>query len=1434
MPRKRHQTGGANIYGTDVRNISKFTPSQIPDLIFWIQADPATTTQETIQEYANKQLLTLQESLEKQFSSRLQEKVITAIQSKADTPNSLIRLEIDDTLPSTFPVYKSYPDRLDAFDVSNLFDPNSKQEQRLKLVSTDELQLPDKFSVYTISHGVKIQYLNSLDKIMVVAEFVPTPTTTLVENTPQAVPTAEFSEIIIYSRALTEDEDQLLRGYLAYRENNQYVLESSNPYIPDKMAEPALEPIAKRLKAVEDAVGISVTTMGTAYTTRVENTGEDTITRQYPEMEKLGEELKENILELKNTLSRGVLAAKEKTLEGIFSAINEKTMYPVPISQSIVDTKMGEFEGGQTKLKQYADSLSAQTTPSSITLHKEKIELEKTEKQDMQTTEIMNTTKREVDARTFYQGLYKTRTSLELYGKSFYKSLYQTMSDTIDSTVDTFEYHFSTAERGYMTVVNTFTPVYKDFESGKIMNGLKGYDMTILGGAPDPQAPLKGGGKDSSGNFVLDQLVQPTAPKTIQYRDPFVNSLQTRYETLRNCILYGDFVYLYQTIERIYAYILELQDCIEAGDIHPVLQPLYESIYIERFTYFKLQIDSFTTLQKDVLAELSDFSDALRFRANGITTVSSLQNPYTYIDSVKPLYIRRVHSMDTLLCGFEYIITDKAGSPARPFPEIWFPEFASVEYADGKYSYATPYFSGENPIVQTYTEVEPYTESILESLEPVNKPSMIPVSITQTYEIPIQQMNSIFILKTEMPCHRVLLPVYGLTPNQSVVLFNSGPVPIPVIIPGTATDYTDTIGPGTGTVYIYGKADDYYYGKVPWIGTMIAYDSILDCPRTSVCAFLEDINKYVYVYSLKPSRKLYTALLDSAGEAIEVKRHTDTYVYDIDDAFNCCPYIVSSVMTTTSAALRAGGPADRKTLTLREQPAIKVAEETTTHMPVLCNSKGIPGINQYGYIRVCQNPILQIKGELKTRGAYGDILLETIPPVKLASVQLERYTSFEYLFRPMFAIQAGTDFIFATYSTFPIATPSGDSVLVESIKKHGVSILYYDDGSAANNAYIIDAPSDQAQRPKKSYPFSDIEAYMNAENHRTIITTSIQHYRSSLAYIDFLLADLSGNTKILQSFDAEETANTLQTIGSCVELITQEKTKLQSLSSSLAQMEANPTVIMGDTRIALDTMHVSLASSLKNVQNANSLVAASMQEFTEAIQGIQGVKKQEESLIQRGSELFKNSITTLHTKIQEQIIARGTTGAPDLEVLLKKIVSVQTDFTAAMTSIHVSIQQQPTYMNDIRSWLKDIWSRLGDANILLQNVDQIVSVETDKAINGYKRKEDIHALYSSMQEVEATYKQLASKRTAAETSMEHLKPTLQEGDPIYGAYQAVEKAFEAPVDTEIRKLKTSLLDETDKVDDMKAALEKIRGALPAINSAIEDFSAKMQRPAPES
>jgi len=95
-----------------------------------------------------------------------------------------------------------------------------------------------------------------------------------------------------------------------------------------------------------------------------------------------------------------------------------------------------------------------------------------------------------------------------------------------------------------------------------------------------------------------------------------------------------------------------------------------------------------------------------------------------------------------------------------------------------------------------------------------------------------------------------------------------------------------------------------------------------------------------------------------------------------------------------------------------------------------------------------------------------------------------------------------------------------------------------------------------------------------------------------------------------------------------------------------------------------------------------------------------------------------------------------------------------------------------------------------------------------------------------LQEVDANYKQLVSKRMAAETSMEHLKAMLKEDDPIHEAYRKVEAAFNNTVDTELRELKTHM-DGADSTEKMMAAIEKIRTALAPMASALDAFSAAL-------
>ena len=1372
------------MYGKDVNSISTFDPKTIQGLVFWIQADMDTVKTETIKSYASRQLPKLKETIQEQFANRLNEQVITEIRSKVSSPaNSLVRLDIYDTLADTFPTYHAHSDRLDTLSIGG------KGGEPLQVVSTAELELPDNFSVYTISKGVKIQYLKSLEKILILPA---------APNSP-----AELSEILVYSRPLTTDEDQLLKGYLAYRENTQHALEPSNPYIPDMLETvPELAPTAKQLAEIERSTTITLTALKT-----LEPVFD-------PALDRLADTILEGVLHLRNTLSKGILSTTEKQL-----------------TESAIQERLTELEGKLSKLKEAKAKTARQMgggAQDAMQAHKENIAKQGDQLHEMQTADILATTHQEIKARNAYQILRTQQTSLELYGKSFYDTLYSKFATAIDATVDTFDYHFSTARRAQASTMALFTPIETKFTSGKLIRQLADkFDITILTVATDISGQT-GGAAEAKTKFIYDDLVQTAAPSVVQYRDPYVQSLQARYELVRNLILYGDFAYLYQSIERIYAYILQLQDVIEAKDIHPILQPLYESIYTERFTEFQRLTDLFTKLEATVSAELDEFGKTIDMMI-GQPTKSTLQSVFQYRDTVKPAYIRRVTDSDMHLYGFEYIVTDKGGAAAA-IPQLWFPELIDIEQgADGVYSYTTPYYADGKPLVQTYTELEPYTETVIEMFN-ANKPAThVHDMTTPFYEIPIRQMNSIVSMRTATLENRVLLPIYGLEANTHVLIFNIGTVPIPVTIPGGAAEYKDVIAPGAGTIYIYSssEADEFFYGKVNWIGGFLPYDTLLDSPKTTTCAFVEELNTFIYVYSQKPSKKLYSALLDHAGHAIEVKRHADNHVYDIDDAFHCNPYTVSAITSTTVAELQRFS--SKKTLQLRpSDPVLQIRQHSGTGLPLLC-VEGRPGINAFGFAKVCQNPVLRINGELKTRGAYGDMVVVPGGDPIAAQLQIEPFVTFDYLFRPHFVRPLGTDFVFATYSTFPIVAPDGSYVQLDSITKQSIGMIYFNDGESdvLDVSIMKEALADDGTA-KKPYHWIDVDGYRHAQNNRTTVLNAWTHYRNAIDYLNTLLEELDADTAVLTTFTAYETANSIHEIAQCKKVVLNHLTDLDTLSVTLTILQENPTSITPDVKGSLDVLKIKLRDAMEYSQEAYAIVQTYLADFKELLAGIEEVKARFAELHDTGPVAFKASIAKLQATIQSEIAARFTTSAPDLETLMHSLIDFQGKFAAAMEEIATTIARRPEYKSDIDTWLKDLRGALTDAGLLVGRAEQIINVEMDQAILAYKRKGELQTLYMALHANETMFKEMNTKRMAAETTMEHLKSTLDPSSPIINMYQGVEDAFNLQVDGKLRDLKTKVLqamqDTSISIEPFSEANDEITRGNEMLREALDKFT----------
>ena len=363
---------------------------------------------------------------------------------------------------------------------------------------------------------------------------------------------------------------------------------------------------------------------------------------------------------------------------------------------------------------------------------------------------------------------------------------------------------------------------------------------------------------------------------------------------------------------------------------------------------------------------------------------------------------------------------------------------------------------------------------------------------------------------------------------------------------------------------------------------------------------------------------------------------------------------------------------------------------------------------------------------------------------------------------------------------------------------------------------------------KKPYHWIDTDNYRHAQNNRTTVLNAWTHYTSAIDYLNALLEELDADTAVLTSFTAYETANSIHEIAQCKKVVLNHLTDLDTLSTTLTIIKENPTSITADVKGSLDVLKIKLRDSLEYSQEAYSIVKTYLADFKELLAGIEEVKARYTELHETGPVAFKTSIATLHATLQSEIATRFTTSAPDLETLMHSLVDFQAKFAAAMEAIATKLATRPKYKDEIDSWLKEVRGALTDAGLLLGRAEQIINVEIDQAILAYKRKGELQTLYMALHANETTFKEMNTKRMAAETTMEHLKSTLDPSSPIVNMYQGVEDAFNLQVDGKLRTLKTKVLqamqDTSISIEPFSAANDEITRENEVLRGALEKFT----------
>lgn len=1299
--------------GVDKDKISDFNPGNLGGIAFWVQAENKSLVYKTVEEYANSPnvLASVKDNILTQYKDTLNQTVLAEIRSIVDSqqPNSLIPFELNTTGPVKFPSYKSEPEKLNSVSVQDMIDTSNPSDHKEKLRSSSKLLLSSaNIQIYSISTNLEVKFNDTLGLI-------------IVSVIDPAAPVTEFSEIIVFSSALTREEHEQMEGYLAYKKNDQFLLSQNHTYLPSIDSFLFLKDVSAQLSESEISIKTDMENFDKAVQTYSNSLPTAEILQKAPLLKQKATSARTQISSIKQNLAKGSLFARKQKTESVaatFDAVQKLNLYSEPFTPDALNSKLADFKGVAAELEAYIKSLEGVDKDVIAAVKQNATNDQIKKRSDAISADALKDERNASEAKEMYVNLRKKLDAVNAVGKNKYDAMNAAFIKKVTEDNDTFKYYGTSVQSKWDTMLVNYKQLDSIISTGEWL------------------------GYDSSLNKENTTIKRGNTPFHIDYKDPYLMSIQTLYESLRNQIIEGDLVYLRNEVDGIMAFYNTFLKKVQNKEISPVSKKLFSGLFKKKLKVLIAYEKDFTRLYSIINPAIGDLLKILRLNKEYKTSQTKLEKAYpvpsvnTYRESSQiTIYVRKVNKHDHALSMIEYVVTKEDGTILGTDTEVEF-LFPSMELIsknkEDKFFIKKLPFCDDNGVtlVQKYMILEPYTktENVLDSIPTSQLLPKYYHIINRLFELPRDAENSIYEISATSPQMPVLLPKYAMEDGAFFICVNVGDIPIIMRIPGNTEEFHDVIGPNEVFMYIYSTdSNPALYGRLQWDTTRIAYDTIYDVPRSSLCCNLIDISKTVFM------RSETLPLFDKNGHLIEALLDDASCVYDLDDFYKACPYKVVKLKD------------DKKISDLELNPdwgempfpgtsltKITVIKEAATALAVFCNPSGIPATNEFGYTKYVKAPLLQVDGRLVTRTSRPENI-EVALNSETSIIQygfMPNEDVFGKSFRSNFvAIPQTNVFIFVDSVGHPLVSPLNQYIQVERFMFEPPYYVKYTDNIGLNYAFIpeLDAP---IPFTLGITPYPRLLLQTVEEQKATIIRAEIKvliyRYATGAEYIQYTLATLKTNLAYCNSLKAQFAGinETIALIMKCISNITTFQDDYQTYSTSMLAMTTRNILTdhSKDEAMEISTFDLKMKDTLTKVNKAYKTGNRPVEFFKSIVKRIDLTRKKIADLSGPKNNEIVESITHIQAIIQKQAVTQGGNKNADLAGLLKTCGTKKVDFDGIVTTLQGSLGKIPSDLDELEGWVNDNDVLIDNATALYKEILdihnlQVINVFTQQMMN---------------------------------------------------------------------------------------------------------------------
>ena len=1360
MPIRKQRGGGTGyLPGIPVNNIETFLPTSIPDIALWIKAEGKFLKEETVQSYSNKQSYFIKEKLIEQFGNSLNTRVITEIVSDTpNSPNSLIPLNIDTSLLTVFPTLREINNELDAINISNYKEPVTGKIHKIQLITKRPVSINESSSVYSISHGVKITQNMITNQIMTSVEIVEQPVVNpnpdikyISESHPNynpleasIIPTAEISEIILYSRTLTPDENAKLEGYLAYKQNTQYVLPAGHPYLPNMISDPIFDSYAQEFKRIRDELRQEISYINVAVKDYINERGDNGIGAtgsKYRDEITNYLNLIDNII---HTLSKGYLYAKrinKLTIDTIFKAIQDQSWSSEGISETGLIDFINKSKNIISRTNHFIESLrsthSQQFVPQSGGSREVTVQI----------TDHVQYTEQLEKSKVLYTNLRERQKQIEVDGMSSYIRLQNKLKEDLSIYIDTIFHQWSDIQ----TKNTALERALKDVESFMTNDLWLKYLPTV----------------DKGKNNEM------------RYNDESLELINGYYKHVKGNLVVGDYAYIFEEFK----HLKDLFSRFRSYTLNPVFRTTYTN-------FLKRNVKKGDEFYKQYLKIHETFTKYLENVNSFITVAKDTGQTSTYpevIDSashfrplISDIYLRKVVPIDTELFGLEYVETTADGFLIDTNVIPFFQDFTPINLKTTKIL-----DEGGKNIIQRIHILSPLNESVYKGLSSDEKPSLYHNSVQSLFEINRNEMNAIHCIEVSSPINPILLPSHVITKDSWILIYNTGEIPFAIRTP---ENMVNIIGPNNGILYTYIN-EETQYSSYNWTRNQIAYDSLLDHPRTNLSMHIDELGTSVYIREYL--NDMYEPVYTLDGYLCEVNKASDNYVYDIDDIYKSNPYIITNVSMDKRVKLILN-PKMKKMVKIAPT-RFKICQEKVSGFALLLNERGHICMNEFGYVKAIRAPIQKIGDNYKIRGAYGDINLEPTFDLFKSPYDIEPFLNFEFIFTTRFASSAGNKYVFVTNSLYPIVGPNG--VIVEVPPIINAIPTFYNDETGQHEVLVV----------KSLNIFLDSKLYKRPiEFDYSFLERVRLKFKNSKDYIMNEIKTVEEVAKDIREFD-DETGEFF-------------KDAIELFKKSLQMLETNNSIIESDkypTPQAFDAVDESIKTSLDKFQTTKDDVYLNIKAYKDGIDEIKLVKDTVKFWNTDGVKEIDDVVNDINTKVNDVMMKHKTTFIDILDKIVKESIDLRTVFNDTLTTCVNYVLTPPSLISEVHSWHLYIKPKLEQLKSVYENAKLLRSLKLVKAIKTL----EINNIYTTnttkiqelFKEVQTIWSSIHDNKIAIDTYMK-MNPTKVSSEE-YDAYENKILDGDAKISSLYKQIKSE-----PPSEKLYMNIQKIKGEIMLIKS----------------